>query len=410
MQNVWGTDMPIRVEDYPDSMALRERFRQCRCGQTTFLDLPCRDCGRSDQEPVFQKARKRSLGSGIKRFGMSLLCVLAVCALLWLIWPPLTALAILVALLVLVPNFLFGSLGSDEITTCYWLFHQTAPKISINQDCLPMADRESLSAITDAYDGDLMRLERMLETDLTPERALLVFRQAQSMTTIYHNRRVSKLLMRCLLVLPVSEGICLDMEQVCQFLTPDDFRDDSLFMVLLRTQREVLYPAEFNADRALLEKLYDCVRFTCLCPGEATARFLVRLCASRVQRVQLYKNLDETVKMAAKTQSLTPFFDEKERKMIAQIWEASATGLTRSDSSQRLVLWEKDPAFANLCETPLGKLPPGSSVLADFWFDHVWYDHKSQQSRAFHRLVDHNGSQQSARLKGLWGNEEVQET
>lgn len=376
MRNVWGTDVPIRLEDYPEVPALAKSFRRCRCGQTTFLDMPCHACGNQHLEPVFEAADKRARKSRILLVLIGLPVLAAACILLGLIWPPLIVAALIVAGIAVLPSIQYGS---REIFQCYWIFHSpTAFKKMA--DRTPYVEPAALDEISNGYDNDLAYLNHLLHKNPTMECAQLVFRQAQNLTSVYHNRRVSALMMECLIHLPVEDGICLDVDQICEYLQPEDLKD----------------------DKAALAKLYDCVRFTSLCPGEETAKFVLRYCAERLQQAQLRQNPGKTIVEAAETRPLFIYFAPKERKMLAAIWNYSSIGHVYNPEAPGLKCWS-EPAAVELSQKALRDLPPHNNLMAIYWYDHVWYSDTGRPALNFRSMIESNGNDFAIELMAKWG-------
>lgn len=250
MKSVWGVYVPAGEKEFPGPIALRKQFRRCSCGQMTFLSLPCRNCGAQKSESAFRWALRKAWIRRIGRwlFAAAYLLVAGYAALQ--IWVPLAVL-IAIGTVAAVAADLIRSTPDGDI--CFWLFHDRA------RGKKKLADAARIEALTDAYDGDLRRLEQMLQQNPDPECAERVFYMAQDLTRVFHNRRVSALLANCLTKLPLSEGICVDLDQVCAWLEPEDVSPE------------------------VLSKLGECARFTCLPAGEPAACFVSRFCAFRLQ-------------------------------------------------------------------------------------------------------------------------------
>lgn len=383
MRNVWGTDVPIRVQDFPVTPMLAARFRRCRCGESTFLNLPCRVCGNQKQELVFQAADNACRMDQLRFVLLSIVVVVVSCILLWLIFPPAILLAIVVAIAAILPA---KAAGNRELLKCYWIFHQPGRKVTTFART-PMIDQKSMAEIVNAYDGDMAYLEHRLKNNPTSECAQEVFRQAESMAELYHNRRVSALMMRCLLLLPLEDGICLDVDQVCVHLRPEDLPD----------------------DKAALEKLYDCVRLTSLCPGKSTAQFVVRYCARRMQQAQLDRNPNKTVEETVEGPAMLIYFQPQERTWLATIWYYSSIGHTINSDAPQLKRWTTDPIFMKKCQMPLLEFQNQSNVMAEYWFDHVWYTNTGRAAEKFHELVEENGSDFAVQLAQKWGHPKQEE-
>lgn len=380
MRNVWGTEIVMRPEDFPPQKSLQARFRRCRCGEATFLDLPCRKCGSTDQTPVFELAEKQSRADARGRLlgcAVSLVVGLTVLGLLWL---PLLIPGVLVAVLALRPDP--KQPYTRQMQRCYWLFHRK--KIGLlHQAEERMADPEALQEMVDAYDADLHYLERWLEQQPTAETAEQVYALAGSMAELYHNRRVSALMMKCLMHLPISEGICLDMDQICAFLHVEDFPK----------------PEE------ILARVHECVLLTCLCPGEQTARFVVRFCADRIQRIQRNQAPDKTVEEAANDlKGLIRWFTEQERSMLSDLWIRSAVGLPEPPKNEpELLRWTNLKPFIAMKGNKLSALAQENCSLASYWFDHVWYDREGVLWQRFQTLVKSGEGPFAVRVATGWG-------
>lgn len=256
MQSVWGVYVPVGAKDFPGPIALRKQFRRCGCGQMTFLSLPCRNCGAQKSEPAFRWALRKAWTRRIGRWILAAVYLLLAGLAALQIWVPLAGM-IAVGTVAAVAVDLIRSTPDSDI--CYWLFLNGA------REKKKLTDTARIEALTDAYDGDLRRLEQMLQQDSSPECAESVFYMAQDLTRVFHNRRVSALLANCLARLPLSEGICVDLDQVCAWLEPEDISPE------------------------ILSKLGECARFTCLPAGGPTAGFVGRFCAFRIQE-SLEKN------------------------------------------------------------------------------------------------------------------------
>lgn len=351
MQSAWGTDIPVRAEDFPGPVALRKQLRRCRCGQLTFLSLPCRNCGAQKSEPAFRfalrKARRRRAG----RWVIAAAYLLAAGGAALLIWPPLAVLPAVVTLAALVSDIVRSTKDGD---ICFWLFHDSAK----GKKKLPMANAACIEALTDAYDADLRRLEQMIALDPSTECAERVFYMAQDMTRLFHNRRVSALLAKCLTALPVSEGICVDLDQVCAWLEPEEL------------------------SPAALAKLADCARFTCLPAGGPTGRFVGRFCAFQVQ-----KALEESGLIHSYCAGDIPDLSSMIRKILpaetrvalSALWNIAAVY-----AEPRTAPEDTAPKYSD--DIKLNKLPPGSRFIADYWFQNAWYNPDSKAFREMDKL------------------------
>lgn len=304
MRSVWGVYIPAGAKDFPGPIALRKQLRRCSCGQMTFLPLPCRSCGAQRSEPAFRWALRRAWVRRAGRWGLAAVYLLAAGCAALRIWPPLAVLIAGGTAAVLAADVIRSTAEGD---ICFWLFHDSAR----GKKKLPLANAARIGALTDAYDADLRRLERMLETDRGPECAERVFYMAQDLTQVFHNRRVSAVLAGCLTALPLSEGICVDLDQVCAWLEPEDVSAETL------------------------AKLAECARFTCLPAGEPTARFVCRFCALRFQEALKKKGLENSYTIwdmpqlsasgAASLRRAIP--SKQERACLSALWNLAAVYL-----------------------------------------------------------------------------------
>lgn len=257
MQSVWGVCAPVREGEFPGPVALRKRLRRCGCGQMTFLSLPCRNCGARKSEPAFRWALRKAWARRIGRWILAVAYMLLAGCVAFQIWAPFAWLIAAGTITALVADLIRSTADGD---ICYWLFHDSGGGKK------KLADAARIEALTDAYDGDLRRLERMLDED--PKSAQRVFCMAQELTEVFHNRRISALLANCLVSLPISEGICIDLDQICAWLKPEDVSPEILF------------------------KLGECARFTCLPARKPTARFVGHFCEFRIQESMKEDGLD----------------------------------------------------------------------------------------------------------------------
>lgn len=312
MEHAWGVEMPVRRKDFLGPEALEKQFRRCRCGQFTFLPLPCQACGSKQTEPALDHALRRAKLERAKRWLLAVPFLAAVCALAALIWRPLAVLPCVVTIAALVSDLRSADAQAEA---CFWLFHKNARGKPL------LADPEVVEAIADGYDADLRRLERMLDQDEGVECALKVLNMARDLAGIYHNRRTCALMMRCLLRLPVSEGIYIDIDQVCAWLMPEDLPD----------------------EEASLAKLAECARFTCLRMGAPTAGFVVRCYEARLR-------------LAEPKCPVRKMFGQKERLYMAKLWNASSVGISRDNEAARNL----DAAFR-------GERGSMEAILRDKW-------------------------------------------
>lgn len=332
MGRAWGVQTPVRAEDCPGPETLEKRLLRCRCGCLSFLPLPCRVCGQEIQETAFHFARRRARTARLRRWLLAVPFTAVCCALAWVVWPPLMT----VPCAVILAALLFKDIrhgGKEDL--CYWLLHDGGGKPE---------------RFAEAYQADLARLERMLQEDPSSKQAWQVWGMAEALASVYHNRRVSALLLRCLLRMPVSEGAYVNVDLVCAWLLPEDLPD---------------------YDEALA-KLDECAGFTCLRLGRPTARFVVRACAVRVARFLMKQQpyqpcvqLRKACELYSRDVPLKPMFSPEERRWLSRLWYASASGAP--DSSSRAETRPQDT-------TALSELTAPEAAAAECWYRYAWYD------------------------------------
>lgn len=386
MRNVWGTEIAILPEDYPPPKALRERYRRCKCGEATFLDMPCRKCGRTDQEPVFHLAEKRSRADRRRRLLCGLLAVVVAFVLLALLWPPLLIPGCVVALVALRRPLVMGKAG--DLYRCYWLFHRKKPSLFQYRKTL-LAEPEPIQEMLTAYDADLGYLEKTLKSNMTSDNAKQILPLALSLTDVYRNRRLSAVLMVCLALLPASEGICVDLDLVC----------------------ENLDIADFQGAETVLKKLYEYAQLSCLNPGPGTAKFVVRFCARRVQEKQRERHPEMTVEQAGQdVYRLADWLKEEERSMLSEIWYRSTIGAAAPDeTAPELKRWTTSKKYVTLRQTPLAQLGEKDRSLETYWFDQVWYDATGLMGTNFRQLLRLSSNDFERELGDSWGKSGKQE-
>lgn len=364
----WGVYVPVGVEEFPGPTALREQLRRCSCGHMTFLSLPCRNCGAQKSEPAFRWASRKAWTRRIGRWAFAAVYLLLAGYVALQLWIPLAALIAVVTVGALAVNLIRGTSEGD---ICYWLFHDSAGERK------KLADTAGAEALSDAYDDDLRRLERMMELDPSQECAEQVLYMAQEMAGIFHNRRVSALMAGCLAALPLSEGICIDLDQVCAWLEPEDVSD------------------------ALLSKLGQCALLTCLPAGEPTARFVGRFCAFRIQKMVEGNPLpyhlpinDIPYLSGSGGLSLQEAVEsKKERDSLSALWNLAAAYLTPQ------ALHSAEPPNAPQ-DILMDEVPEGTAYIADAWFRYAW---GYPTTTAFREMEDLFSDSLGQYLKENWG-------
>lgn len=371
MRSVWGAYVPVRAEEFPAPTTLRKQLRRCSCGQMTFLSLPCRNCGAQNSEPAFRWALRKAWTRRIGRWIFAAAYLLAAGYVAFQIWVPLAALIAAGTVGALVADLIRSTPEGD---ICFWLFHDSAQKKK------ELADTARIEALTNAYDADLGRLEQMIQLDPSPECAERVLYMAQEMTQVFHNRRVSALIAKCLTALPLSEGICVDLDQVCAWLEPEDVSPE------------------------VLSKLGECAHFTCLPAGEPTARFVGRFCAFRVQEMvernaSLHSYPAWNIPDLCRSGEISlrrAVGSKQERDSLSALWNLAAVYLT-----PWMLCTPKPPACPE--DLLIEEIPDGAAYIADIWLWNTWQDPATTAFREMEKLFNDSLGWS---LKKRWGKEE----
>lgn len=366
MRSLWGVYVPAGAEEFPGPIALRKQLRRCGCGQMTFLSLPCRNCGAQRNEPAFRWARRKAWTRRIGRWVLAAVYLLVAGWAAFQIWVPLAWLTAVGTAAALAADLIRSTPDGDS---CFWLFHDRAGGKKT------LADAARIEALTDAYDGDLRRLEQMLERD--PESAGRVFYMAQDLAQVFHNRRVSALLAACLAKLSISEGICVDLDQICAWLEPEDVSPEVLL------------------------KLGECARFTCLPAGGPTARFVGRFCAFRIQEAMKQDTLTGYAPIWRVPDPNRPsrislrraVGSKRERAALSALWNLAAVYLTPQTPGGPAPSEHSSGTAAN-------GTPEGAAYYADAWRR---YTRQSSTAPTFQEIEKLLNDKLGASLKKQWG-------
>lgn len=369
MQSAWGVYIPSGEDEFPGPIALRKQLRRCSCGQMTFLSLPCRCCGAQKSEPAFRWALRKAQTRRAGRWALAAAYVLAAGYAALRIWPPLAVLIAVGTVAALAVDVIQNTAEND---ICFWFFHDGTER----GKNLPVADISRIGALTDAYDADLRRLEQMVESDHSPECAESVFYLAQELAQVYHNRRVSALLLNCLTALPLSEGICVDLDQICAWLLPEDVSPDAM------------------------TKLEECARFTCLPAGGPTARFVGRFCAFRLQKSLESRGVKGSYAagtISRRELSLRKAIpSKKERACLSALWNLTGIYLTPQTSQEAV---PAENAYSVSAGTDLEQ----GGDIAEEWFKSAFENPNGPEFREMERLLyNHLGLS----LKKKWRKEQ----
>lgn len=374
---------PLDPADYPGRPPLRRQLRRCSCGCMTFLDLPCRRCGRSRMQPEFARAHRQ----GARRLGRlmagMLACTLAACWLVSRVW---VWLAVLPVVLLAFALFEWTEDGLSLYET-FFLFHPW--KRFYSKQDLTTADYDSLVQIQQAYDGDLRRLEDMLaacqKEENQAEEAEKIFCLGLQLANVYHNRRLSALLAHCLLLMQPEEGVRVDMELVCRYLWPQDLLD-------------------MASESELLDWLDSWVKASCLPAGQYTARALVRICGLRVESSMCRRSPLSSCRGMVEDDCLTDAFTPLEISKLQAVWlSCGFADRWLGDKKTVLEAWEHR-LQAGLLDMDLMQAKR-QHLAAWYWSDVCWYEADELPWQGLMKLLDQCPNPQERELLQSWGRE-----
>lgn len=387
MAKVIRSSRPLPLSDHPGPLPLRRQLRRCACGCLTFLNLPCRRCGRRWMQPEFDRARRCGAKRLARLVAGMLACTLAAMWLVAQVWPWLAVLPVVVLLVVAATEWSDDGLSLYET---FFLFHPW--KRVYARDKLTAADAESLFQLQQAYDGDLRRLEQMLdgcrEQEDRAARAEEIFCLGRQLAEIYHNRRLSALLAGCLLLMQPEEGIRVDLEQVCRYLCPQD---------LLQMANE----------GRLLDWLDSWVKASCLPAGQYTARTLVRICGLRVEKTMAECAPLLSGSRIVEADRCSGSFTQLEISKMQAIWlSCGFADRCLDEKSAAMDGWKKGDR-ADRLELGISRLQK-EHLAAQYWSDVCWYEEQSTARQSFLELLGQCGNRQEKELLDSWGKEAAQ--
>ena len=388
MAQVIRQHQPVDIASCPGRLPLRQQMRRCSCGQLTFLDLPCRGCGRTRLQPEFDRAHL----CGKKWFVIYTVAVLVSTLiamwLLALIWPWLAVLPVLVTAFFVLAEW---NEGGESFFDTFFLFHRERLFDRMGQ--LKTADAECLFEIQQAYDQDLLRLEEMLEPLKQQQdcsrQAEQIFLQARQLAQVYHNRRLSALMAHCLLLMHPEESIRVDMDQVCRFLYPQDL-------------------ADMATEGKLIVWLDSWVKASCLPVGEDTARALVRICGLRVESITAETYPGDSCRKIVQADRCQRSFTRLEVSMLQAIWAASGLG-QYSQTGKKAVLDKWAQAEKNgALDRPLQQ-SARDHLAARYWADICWYERDKIPFFGFNMMLARSANKQEKELLQLWASKEQEQ-
>lgn len=383
MAGLMGYGRRPNPADYPGRPPLRRQLRRCACGCMTFLDLPCRRCGRRGMQPEFALARRRGARMLAGLAAGMLACTLASAWLVSRVWPWLAVLSVGVLLLAMVS-------WSEEGVAFYEVFFLFHPrKGPYPKDTLTTADPDSLLQLQQAYDGDLRRLEEMLAAcrrEKEPAaRAEEIFCLGLQLANVYHNRRLSALLAGCLLLMQPQEGVRVDMELVCRHLWPQDL-------------------LEMADEGRLLDWLDSWIKASCLPAGQYTARALVRLCGLRVEKITASRYPAAICKKIVDADRCAGSFTPLEISKLQAIWlSCGFADRWRGDKRTALEIW-RHRLEAGLLDGPMDQASR-QHLAAWYWSDVCWYEEEKLPWTGLMRLLGQCPNAQERELLRSWGKE-----
>ena len=382
MAQVIRPHQPLDITHNPGRLLLRQQLRRCSCGCLSFLDLPCRNCGCKRWKSEFSRAHARGRRQVCVYLGGIVLMTLVAMGVVAIVHPGLALLPSALAVILVVSEWKNGGMSLYDT---FFLFHQK--RVRGDKKLVTAADTECLLAIQEAYDGDLLRLENMLEKARVAEDYAIkveqLFLQARQLASIYHNRRLSALMARCLLFMQPEEGIRVDMDEVCRFLYPQDLEDVA-------------------NDGTLLRWLNNWVKASCLPMGRYTAQALVRICALRIESFAVGMVPAEVCRHIIDTKWCQRSFTKTERIMIQAIWTASGLG---GDWSKQGVFplrqWQQMKKKGML-DRPL-QHTVRAHLPAQYWADICLYSREEIPYGDFMDLVKGGTDEHGKQLLEMWG-------
>ncbi len=374
---------PLDPADYPGRPPLRRQLRRCTCGCMTFLDLPCRRCGRSRMQPEFARAHRQ----GARRLGLLaaglLACTLAACWLVSRVW---IGLAVLPVVLLAFALFEWSEDGLSLYET-FFLFHPR--KWFYPKEELTTADYDSLVQLQLAYDGDLRRLEEQLaacpEKKNRARQAERIFCLGRQLANVYHNRRLSALLAGCLLLMQPEEGVRVDMELVCRYLWPQDLLD-------------------IAGEDELLDWLDGWIKASCLPAGQYTARALVRICGLRAEKHMAAHSPLSSCRAMAEEDCLAGAFTPLEISKLQAVWlNCGFADRWLGDKTAVLDAWDQR-LQAGLLDGTIRQARQ-QHLAAWYWSDVCWYQADQPPWKGLQALLDQCPNAQEGQLLQSWGKE-----
>ena len=224
----------------PDQYRLTERpmqdLRQCACGRMTFFNLPCANCGEVPDVFVFSEKTEKQKGSFRLRLFVFVLgggILLTVAGYLLTSW----VFALIFFLLTLTATSFTGLMywGLGPTDRMYvWRLHGEESLFS-NRTAFPVVNPRRLEVIMDAWYLDMDRLERM---GLRGDWAKALY-GARWLSSVYHNPRLSRLMLQAHLQLRTEGWDCYDLDEICANLTEHDISPEDTVPFLNLVERVV---------------------------------------------------------------------------------------------------------------------------------------------------------------------------
>jgi hypothetical protein len=263
---------PLNLEQFKGPSTLREMLRACDCGRMTFLELPCGYCGKTPSRPGYGLWKKRYQKFLFTGCALSVGAPLVAAVLAGVFLHP--AVCVILALaaigaVVLDLRAVLNLVQKQEAMETFWLVHESSDlkqgkggfrKVQPRR----IVESRSVEPMIDAYYQDLDRLEALADRGQWQQ----VLEQADRLSYVYSNPRLSRVQLRAILNLPINEETALDLNQICSHLTLSDVEDYQVWKLLHQLGDYLLRGECLENDqikrlfRQVLYRLLELRRFT----------------------------------------------------------------------------------------------------------------------------------------------------
>lgn len=364
-----GMGKPVRSQDLTGRRPLFEQMRRCSCGAVTYLPLACRSCGKNDMMTVHDWAHSTGRKAQLKNLLCSFAAMLVAVLVIGLLGgeTPMVLLAVLPVVLFVVA-VRYGWMDKRTQTT-YWLFHRGKWASGLSTKTQLLMEEAAAEEYINGYEGDVARLERMLEAASDQQQVEKIYLHCRQLAQVFHNRRLSALMARCLMRLNLYEGICVDLDEICRHLVPEDA----------------------DMENQLLSVLSECARFTCIPPGDDTAHAMLRIFGVRLQRAYAASAPStSTLASLVYKKNVHFYFTQEEREQIRRIWVCTGGAGCLDEELAAAELQRINTAFEESGKSGMniGELAEDDQTFARYWSDLCWYDADSEPRKALEKLID----------------------